>query len=181
MQLYLPTVDIQQRNYLKLYSLNTLPYTQCQLLSDDNEHIDLCRIHRDFCHNLLIKYKHILYDTIKDINDAPLPSLMEIIDNSPMFSANLNTTLSKNHPLYFCGMCGIIQNGDQGKYSRFNGRIWFANNSAILLGYCGLSTSRTMFNSPFSSKNSYSSVCQKRSIIAQLVQTLEENGKFEIF
>ncbi|GET54406.1 hypothetical protein GLOIN_2v1792359 [Rhizophagus irregularis DAOM 181602=DAOM 197198] len=58
-----------------------------------------------------------------------------------------------------CGMCGIIQNGNQGKYSRFNGRMWFANNSAISLGYCGLSTFRTMFNcTPFSSKNSYSSV-----------------------
>lgn len=33
--------------------------------------------------------------------------------------------------------------------------MWFANNSAISLGYCGLSTSRTMFNcTPFSSKNS---------------------------
>jgi hypothetical protein len=33
--------------------------------------------------------------------------------------------------------------------------MWFANNSAISLGYCGLSTSRTIFNcTPFSSKNS---------------------------
>jgi len=33
--------------------------------------------------------------------------------------------------------------------------MWFANNSAISLGYCNLSTSRTLFNcTPFSSKNS---------------------------
>ena len=33
--------------------------------------------------------------------------------------------------------------------------MWFANNSAISLGYCGLSTSRTIINhTPFSSKNS---------------------------
>ncbi|CAG8597283.1 17446_t:CDS:2 [Rhizophagus irregularis] len=62
---------------------------------------------------------------------------------------------NSNFCLFSCGMCGIIQNGNQGKYSRFNGRMWFANNSAISLGYCGLSTSRTMFNcTPFSSKNS---------------------------
>ncbi|PKY35152.1 hypothetical protein RhiirB3_533068 [Rhizophagus irregularis] len=72
---------------------------------------------------------------------------------------------NNNFCLFSCGMCGIIQNGNQGKYSRFNGRMWFANNSAISLGYCGLSTFRTMFN------------CQKRSAIAQLVQTLEENGR----
>ncbi|CAG8554779.1 15125_t:CDS:2 [Funneliformis mosseae] len=57
--------------------------------------------------------------------------------------------------MFNCGMCGIIQNGNQRKYSRFNGRMWFANNSAISLGYCNLSTSRTFFNcTPFASKSS---------------------------
>ncbi|GBC39765.2 hypothetical protein GLOIN_2v1868094 [Rhizophagus irregularis DAOM 181602=DAOM 197198] len=31
-------------------------------------------------------------------------------------------------------------------------KMWFANNSAISLGYCGLSTSRTIFNSKWTLK-----------------------------
>ncbi|CAG8597318.1 11019_t:CDS:2 [Acaulospora morrowiae] len=35
-----------------------------------------------------------------------------------------------------CGLCGIAQSGNQRRYSRFNGRMWFANSSQISLGYC---------------------------------------------
>ncbi|CAG8600342.1 8270_t:CDS:2, partial [Racocetra persica] len=44
-----------------------------------------------------------------------------------------------------CGFCGIAQEGNQSKFSNYNGKMWFANNSITSLGYCGTPSVKTMF------------------------------------
>ncbi|CAG8773972.1 15004_t:CDS:2, partial [Cetraspora pellucida] len=44
-----------------------------------------------------------------------------------------------------CGFCGIAQEGNQSKFSNYNGKMWFANNSITSLGYCGTPNVKTMF------------------------------------
>ncbi|CAG8521928.1 11220_t:CDS:2 [Cetraspora pellucida] len=44
-----------------------------------------------------------------------------------------------------CGFCGIAQEGNQSKFSNYNGKMWFANNSITSLGYCGSPNIKTMF------------------------------------
>jgi len=44
-----------------------------------------------------------------------------------------------------CGVCGIVQEGNKSKYSRYNQRMWFANNSATSLSYCSSNNVKAMF------------------------------------
>ncbi|CAG8465077.1 hypothetical protein C2G38_2216766 [Gigaspora rosea] len=44
-----------------------------------------------------------------------------------------------------CGFCGIARGGNQSKFSNYNGKMWFANNSITSLGYCGTLNIKTMF------------------------------------
>lgn len=44
-----------------------------------------------------------------------------------------------------CGVCGIVQEGNKTKYSRYNQRMWFANNSATSLSYCSSNNVKAMF------------------------------------
>uniref|UniRef100_U9TXZ6 Uncharacterized protein n=1 Tax=Rhizophagus irregularis (strain DAOM 181602 / DAOM 197198 / MUCL 43194) TaxID=747089 RepID=U9TXZ6_RHIID len=41
--------------------------------------------------------------------------------------------------------CGIVQEGNKTKYSRYNQRMWFANNSATSLSYCSSNNVKAMF------------------------------------
>ncbi|PKY25951.1 hypothetical protein RhiirB3_441084 [Rhizophagus irregularis] len=79
--------------------------------------------------------------------------------NNLISSMKSNNNLDKHTNTMFHGTkisCNPQRfiNGNS-NFCLFSCGMWFANNSAISLGYCGLSTSRTMFNcTPFSSKNS---------------------------
>ncbi|CAG8607189.1 11188_t:CDS:2, partial [Ambispora gerdemannii] len=44
-----------------------------------------------------------------------------------------------------CGVCGIVREGNKGAYSNHGGRMWFAKNSAVSLGYCDGKEVKTMF------------------------------------
>ncbi|GBB91513.1 hypothetical protein RclHR1_18850003 [Rhizophagus clarus] len=44
-----------------------------------------------------------------------------------------------------CGLCGITQNGNSCAKSKYNGRMWFANNSQTSLGYCRTDPVKAMF------------------------------------
>ncbi|CAG8455878.1 265_t:CDS:2, partial [Diversispora eburnea] len=44
-----------------------------------------------------------------------------------------------------CGMCGIIQNGNQTKCSKYSSQMWFADNPATSHGYVGLTEIKAMF------------------------------------
>ncbi|GBB91988.1 hypothetical protein RclHR1_19490005 [Rhizophagus clarus] len=44
-----------------------------------------------------------------------------------------------------CGVCGIVQEGNRAKYSRYNQRMWFASNSATSLSYCSGNNVKAMF------------------------------------
>nr|CAG8583039.1 12486_t:CDS:2 [Entrophospora candida]CAG8592021.1 12781_t:CDS:2 [Entrophospora candida] len=44
-----------------------------------------------------------------------------------------------------CGVCGIATNGNSRKFSKHQGRMWFANSSAISLGYCSNDPIKAIF------------------------------------
>ncbi|RHZ44699.1 hypothetical protein Glove_712g41 [Diversispora epigaea] len=44
-----------------------------------------------------------------------------------------------------CGMCGIIQNGNQTKLSKYSSQMWFADNSFTSNGYVGTTEIKAMF------------------------------------
>ncbi|CAG8520805.1 9648_t:CDS:2 [Ambispora gerdemannii] len=59
---------------------------------------------------------------------------------------SLMTTLRPSCAAGNCGVCGILREGNKSAYSkREGGRMWFAKNAAVSLGYCDGKQVKTMF------------------------------------
>ncbi|CAG8694332.1 5305_t:CDS:2 [Dentiscutata erythropus] len=91
-------------------------------------------------------YKVKIADSIKTTNDRVTHKMFhgtKHTDNCDpqRFIKTRNARFCKSG----CGFCGIAQAGNQSKFSNYNGKMWFANNSITSLGYCGTYNVKTMF------------------------------------
>ncbi|CAI2162650.1 6944_t:CDS:2 [Funneliformis geosporum] len=137
-------------NQIRDYFYNGLPHANIHSIIQLQMPTKLINAHARYKHNLLL-------NNLSTTQDDSLDMFTNRMFHGTKISCNPKRLINghNSYCMFNCGMCGILQNGNQRKYSRFNGRMWFANSSAISLGYCNLSTSRTIFNcTPFASKSS---------------------------
>ncbi|GET60508.1 ribonuclease H-like domain-containing protein [Rhizophagus irregularis DAOM 181602=DAOM 197198] len=59
-----PTIDIQQRNYPRLYPRGIIPCVECNSAKDNNEHIGLCTAHTTIITQLISDASDILLTLI---------------------------------------------------------------------------------------------------------------------
>ncbi|PKK81004.1 hypothetical protein RhiirC2_767528 [Rhizophagus irregularis] len=94
------TIDIQQRNYPRLYPLSSIPCIQCSNACDVNAHIGLCNEHLNDIVTILIEAAYDLYDIIIE-NSTGIPfALSETIESSPLFNITFPGVLPQTHPGY---------------------------------------------------------------------------------
>ncbi|CAB4437487.1 unnamed protein product [Rhizophagus irregularis] len=85
-----PTIDIQQRNYPRLYPLGRIPCVECKETQDSNAHIGICQEHSNDIVFLLLEEGNNLLQLIKD-NIKEVPHALEATISSPrFFDTNFN-------------------------------------------------------------------------------------------
>ncbi|PKY39276.1 hypothetical protein RhiirA4_452438 [Rhizophagus irregularis] len=100
-----PSIDIQQRNYPRLYPLGSIPCIECQNVQDSNAHIGTCTEHSDDIKLILNAEKEHLFTLIADNLDNMdnNTDILEItINNSPFLTSILMT----------CYQFHILRNSD---------------------------------------------------------------------
>ncbi|GBC02754.1 hypothetical protein RclHR1_00480011 [Rhizophagus clarus] len=93
----LPTSDLQQRNYPKLYPSGQINCTACNELTITNSHLGFCPAHLHTLNDSLLTIKDTF--TIKLIDASDVPGAMDIkawVERCPLFSPIIND----NHPIY---------------------------------------------------------------------------------
>ncbi|PKC57933.1 hypothetical protein RhiirA1_471729 [Rhizophagus irregularis] len=95
-----PTIDIQQRNYPRLYPLGIIPCIQCSNARDMNAHVGLCIDHSNDVVTLLMEAAYDLYDIIIENSTGISFALRETIESSPLFNITFPGALSQTHPGY---------------------------------------------------------------------------------
>ncbi|EXX59851.1 hypothetical protein RirG_185290 [Rhizophagus irregularis DAOM 197198w] len=94
------TIDIQQRNYPRLYSLGSIPCIECAYARDDNVHVGLCKEHSNQIINILTQAAHDLQELIiTNTKDAGF-DLDDTIRSSPLFNTTFDDILPQSHPGY---------------------------------------------------------------------------------
>ncbi|PKB98920.1 hypothetical protein RhiirA5_430586 [Rhizophagus irregularis] len=88
-----PTVDIQQRNYPRLYPLGHIPCMECQRVQDSNAHIGTCTEHSDDIKLLLHAERDRLISIIKENLEKISDNLEDTINRSSFFNINFDDTL----------------------------------------------------------------------------------------
>ncbi|PKC67085.1 hypothetical protein RhiirA1_458847 [Rhizophagus irregularis] len=95
-----PTIDIQQRNYPRLYPLGSIPCIECASARDDNTHVGLCKEHSLHIKNILIRAAHDLHEfIIKNTKDGN-STLKDTITNLSLFNTSFVDALPQSHPGY---------------------------------------------------------------------------------
>ncbi|PKK58683.1 hypothetical protein RhiirC2_795928 [Rhizophagus irregularis] len=95
-----PTIDIQQRNYPRLYPLGSISCIQCSNAHDENAHVGLCNDHSSDVVTILMDAAYDLYDIIIE-NSIGIPlALRETIESSPLFDITFPGALLQTHPGY---------------------------------------------------------------------------------
>lgn len=94
-------MDIQQRNYPRLYPQGTIPCIKCNSVNDNNEHIGLCPAHSDAISQIMIEFSDILLHLLMDIvDDNKKYGLIDTIKGSMLFNTNFGSHLTIDHLFY---------------------------------------------------------------------------------
>ncbi|EXX57708.1 uncharacterized protein OCT59_029798 [Rhizophagus irregularis] len=95
-----PTIDIQQRNYPRLYPIGSISCIECANAHDDNTHVGLCKEHSIHIKNILIRAAHDLHDLIMKNTKDGNSILEETIKNISLFNTSFVDALPQSHPGY---------------------------------------------------------------------------------
>ncbi|PKY60373.1 hypothetical protein RhiirA4_484002 [Rhizophagus irregularis] len=95
-----PTIDIQQRNYTRLYPIGNIPCKDCNDIQDSNAHIGICHNHSNNIITLLLDEGYNLLQLIRDNTKETPYALEATISSSRFFDTNFNGPLLTSHPCY---------------------------------------------------------------------------------
>ncbi|GBC32282.2 ribonuclease H-like domain-containing protein [Rhizophagus irregularis DAOM 181602=DAOM 197198] len=95
-----PTIDIQQRNYPRLYPIGNIPCKDCNDIQNSNAHIGICHNHSNDIITLLLDEGYNLLQLIRDNTKETPYALEATIRSSRFFDTNFNGPLLTSHPCY---------------------------------------------------------------------------------
>ncbi|PKC02469.1 hypothetical protein RhiirA5_425197 [Rhizophagus irregularis] len=95
-----PTIDIQQRNYPRLYPRGIIPCVECNSAKDNNEHIGLCTAHTTIITQLISDASDILLTLMLEETAEQNYALRNTIKESKLFDISFELFLFKDHPFY---------------------------------------------------------------------------------
>ncbi|CAB5179822.1 hypothetical protein RhiirA5_409880 [Rhizophagus irregularis] len=127
-----PSIDVQQRNYPRLYPLGNIPCIECQNTQDSNAHIGTCTEHSDDIKLVLdAEKRRLITILIENLDEIP-PILESFVHNSPFFNINFDDRIPITHPVYLmihnlvpCDLSLIFYNFINNKKLRFSLFIQF--------------------------------------------------------
>ncbi|PKC74846.1 hypothetical protein RhiirA1_449491 [Rhizophagus irregularis] len=93
-----PTIDIQQRNYPRLYPIGNIPCKDCNDIQNSNAHIGICHNHSNDIITLLLDEGYNLLQLIRDNTKETPYALEATIRSSRFFDTNFNGPLLTSHP-----------------------------------------------------------------------------------